>query len=207
MLIILQDTDLDHSTARLNDKNQVIAVTKFTDKEVTVPANQITNLLFRGLESSNRSMVCTGVELGGQWYGDRPDDGAYIDALDGMKIKYFGEPPAVKTQFIVKEGYQGLDIYITNIDDQPNFSVAIQGIGNQGHNWKREETVKGYHLHSNSVRMAFSESLGVELFLPDGSHYTAEVPRKEFNNSLGTYMFEAVGANNLHGILDQFTLN
>ena len=46
----------------------------FTDRAITASIqNSGMTLLYRQLKNANRAMVCTGIKLYGNWYGDSPE--------------------------------------------------------------------------------------------------------------------------------------
>lgn len=86
-VIIVQGGDLDDNTIKIIDgqtkPKDVRANVVFGEAEVQVQANIIQSFLFRRLENGNRLMVCTGFQYNDQWYGDRPDNGGYLNPFSG----------------------------------------------------------------------------------------------------------------------------
>ena len=54
----------------------------FTERyiEANIVINRVM-FLFRQLKNADKSMVCPGIRLNGEWYGDAPDGEGFIDAF------------------------------------------------------------------------------------------------------------------------------
>lgn len=208
---VVQEINTDGLTITING-DKLSSNVIFTDKEATVPTNQVSNLVFRQLQNSNKIMVCTGIEVGGKWYGDRPDNGEYINPFTGETL-YEGEKPLEKVQFLYKEGWNGNTIEIVRwTSGTPSLEIKqIGGVHNEDYvlvnpNEVVDTTINGdpaktyiYHLGSTSVRFQDTEELDFKL---DNFEHHRLFPRIATNNSLGVFGVEAIDDNDLHMVID-----
>ena len=89
---VIVEADLDNQTVNVSDDHKVGSMFLLTSQEVTIPANQIQNLIFRKSKNSNYPMFCTGYQVGDDWYGDRPDDGVWLNPFENnQKYQRTGE--------------------------------------------------------------------------------------------------------------------
>ena len=124
---VIVEADLDKQTVNISDENKVGSMFLLTSQAVTIPTNQIKDLIFRKSQNSNYPMFCTGYKIGDDWYGDRPGDGVWINPLENnQKYQRTGEtnvrytpttPPPEKsegkrTRFIVKETNNGVQLIV-----------------------------------------------------------------------------------------------
>ena len=79
---IVTPDDLGEGIEWNEDTQKYEAELLFTDHTVTagIPINN-TAFLFRQLKNANRVMVCTGIFLYGEWYGDAPDNEPFTDVF------------------------------------------------------------------------------------------------------------------------------
>ena len=79
---IVTPDDLGEGIEWNEDTQKYEAELLFTDRTVqaNIPINDM-SFLFRQLKNANRVMVCTGIFMGGKWYGDAPDNGPFTDVF------------------------------------------------------------------------------------------------------------------------------
>lgn len=206
MVNLLEKVEIDGTTVTFND-NVLKSKLLFTDKEATVPSNSIEQFLFRELDNSNSIMACTGILVGGTWYGDRPDDGVYTNPFTSQVITR-GNPPPEKVAFLMKETWQGNQIQLVRWSvNQPTLIVRKMG-GVSGSDTEYQPTqvidttLNGqpakhyvYDLGSASVRFQQQEEMDITL---DGVEYsTNSLPRLAYEDSLGTFGVEGLSVDDV----------
>ena len=79
---IVTPDDLGEGIEWNEDTQKYEAELLFTDRTVqaNIPINDM-SFLFRQLKNANRVMVCTGIFLYGEWYGDAPDNGRFTNVF------------------------------------------------------------------------------------------------------------------------------
>lgn len=203
---ILQDINIDGVTIRAsestrNEQSKLNAVVHFMNRELTVPASQIQLLLFRELTNSNHLMVCTGFQYRNEWYGDRPDDGEYINAFDNLKL-YRGVKPTPKPRIVVQEGWQGLQmsfygmldvsndmgeqsVFISNVswNGQANDEMGLSGTIHTNNE------IGGYNVHfeSSNVVVSYAQEFEVDFILEGNNRYIIKLPKVKDISGLGTF--------------------
>ena len=114
---LIVEADLDNQTVNVSDDHKVGSMFLLTPQEVTIPANQIQNLIFRKSQNSNFPMFCTGYQVGNDWYGDRPDDGIWLNPFENnQKYQRTGE---VDTRYVENLTITSVALQ-TNMSDKPN---------------------------------------------------------------------------------------
>lgn len=115
---------------QIEDTNTI----QFTGNGITVDTSQISELVFRQIDQnknpSNRIMLCTGVKVGDEWYGDRPDRGSYLNPFTNETIEDNTPVEVHQAQFLYKENPNGNTIEIigfTENDAAPILSVSEYG--------------------------------------------------------------------------------
>ena len=124
---MIAEADLDKQTVTISDENKVGSMFLLTPQEVTISAKQIQNLIFRKSKNSNYPMFCTGYQYNQEWYGDRPDDGVWINPFENMQkyqrtgetdVRYTSDPSEDKpNRLILKETYSGVEIIVESKND------------------------------------------------------------------------------------------
>lgn len=99
--VVVTANDLDEKTVNIVEQKVVAEQTQdtntvqFTEQLKEVEISQISHLVFSEINqdknSSNKIVVCTGWKIGDKYYGDRPDDGKYINPFTGEELTK-GEP-------------------------------------------------------------------------------------------------------------------
>ena len=207
---VVQDIDVDDVTARIDPQGKLESRLVFTDKEVTINLGNGIQLIYRQLLSSNRTMVNTGVQFNGTWYGDAPDDQPYQDVFTGRTLQNVKLVPGTivdepqiyrpKAKIIVRELNGGVNVIFQLTGQSANVQdFAIRGMG-LGSDFSYSAEVDGYVLNSGNTIISFTESLGVS-FTYNGTIYTGEMPRVAFDGMLGTY---EVAGDTFDDVLRQF---
>lgn len=114
---VIVEADLDNQTVNVSDDHKVSSMFLLTSQEITIPANQIQNLIFRKSKNSNFPMFCVGYQVGNDWYGDRPDDGIWLNPFENnQKYQRTGE---VDTRYVENLTITSVELQ-TNMSDNPN---------------------------------------------------------------------------------------
>ena len=114
---VIVEADLDNQTVNVSDDHKVGSMFLLTSQEVTIPTRQIENLIFRKAKNSNFPMFCTGYQVGNDWYGDRPDDGIWLNPFENnQKYQRTGE---VDTRYVENLTITSVELQ-TNMSDIPN---------------------------------------------------------------------------------------
>lgn len=215
----IEHNEVDATTTEISGENKVTAKLLFTEKEATVPISSIEQLLFRQLDNANQIMACTGILVGDTWYGDRPDDGAYTDPFNN-RVLIRGEstgtsPVGGVTRFLYNEGWQGNTIVLERWDSDPVdlFVRTVGGISvNQQLQPSRVENTtlngqpaKNYVFELGGTSVRFQNEEHIDLTINGKSIYTDKLPRIAFENSLGTFGVEGVGADDTIQRLEELT--
>lgn len=212
---VIVEADLDKQTVNVSDDHKVGSMFLLTPQEVTIPANQIQNFIFRKSQNSNSPMFCTGYQVGNDWYGDRPGDGVWINPLENnQKYQRTGEtnvrytpttpPPeeseGKRTRFIVKETNNGVQLIVESSADDvstlPSFEdVTYNGTNldfSTGSSWEllsSNSEYATYYLQS-STKVLSNESSAVLEFSCNGQHYRVGLSRVAYEDGAGTYAIE-----------------
>lgn len=202
-IVVITNKDLDAKTSV--EKNQKLTSNLvFTEKEATVPSNTVTQFLFRELDNSNQIMACTGIQVDGVWYGDGPDDVNYTNPFTSQVLTR-GNPVAEKSAFIMKEDWSGNTIQFIRWDAENPPKLTINRIGGvlgsgleQQPDRVTETTLNGqpakhYIFSVGNISVRFQEEEEFDIVL-NGVHYAGAMPRLAFENSLGTFGWEASNA-------------
>lgn len=198
---VVQEIDIDERTLTVSESNpkKLQSVFLLTDKEATVPLNQIQQLIFRQTENCNYPMVCTGLQVGGKWYGDRPDNGEYINPFTNQVVQV-GQPEVPKKSIRFVETYQGIQVHLINWDASklPDITFTqYAGISTDEYaNWDQPDPeVDNWVFQSSNTLMAFANSIEVRYRKPDATigYYQANVPAIEARqDGTRTYGFEGL---------------
>lgn len=177
---------------------------QFTGNGITVDTSQISELVFREIDqnknSSNKLMLCTGLKVGDEWYGDRPDRGSYLNPFTNETIEDNTPVEVHQAQFLYKENPNGNTIELVGVPDNyvPQLKVYLYG-DKVGTGTKldpveiREVLLNGrpaknykYNLGEVSVRNQDKETLQWDF---DGQSFsTTELPRlNPTNEPLGIF--------------------
>lgn len=118
-LEIVFKSDLDNKTMIAHEGDKVESKFLLAQEHQVVNPSTITNLIFRKGVNSNFPMFCTGYETDGEWYGDRPGDGIWINPFDGKHYERMGdvntETTPTRTPLVMfVDTDEGAEIRITN---------------------------------------------------------------------------------------------
>lgn len=86
MIQVLTILNVDGKTTQMEPNGDVKANLVFSDKYKVFPVADITEVCIREPTNANTLSVITGVKVAGKWYGDRPDDGKYINPFTGEEL-------------------------------------------------------------------------------------------------------------------------
>lgn len=197
-ITVVQESDLDKESVVVDGAGKISSRVIFTDKEVTVNMSQAESILFRQLvnvnEDSTVKMVATGVLVGGKWYGDRPDEGVYIDPFNNMKEITVGNPAPVEHRSIIRvtETYQGQIIEFLNVPNTFDV-VTFQNVGNiHSDELLSAETISSdvgnsYKFTSSNTSVAYTESFEIKFTDSNQMVYTYPMTRVQFSGGLAVY--------------------
>lgn len=202
---IAQDINVDGITIVITEgkdgtQPKMNSVLQFTDRELQIPPAQIQQLLFRELLNSNRVMVCTGFQYGNEWYGDRPDNGAYKNVFTGT-TEYIGEKPKPQAKVIVQEGWQGIQLSLIGVPNEEvekftklydiNWNDKQQDVELTGVISDSElENCKDIHFESSNVVVSYADfftlAFGIKTNETDIAYMTRLGKTKD-TSGLGTF--------------------
>lgn len=212
---VIVEADLDKQTVNISDENKVGSMFLLTSQAVTIPTNQIKDLIFRKSQNSNYPMFCTGYKIGDDWYGDRPGDGVWINPFENnQKYQRTGEtnvhytpttpPPeeseGKRTRLIVKETNNGVQLIVeSNADDVGTLpyleDITYNGTNldfPSGANWELLSNTSDcatYYIQS-STKVLSNESSVVLKFSHNGQRYRVGLSKVADENGLGTYAID-----------------
>lgn len=209
---VIVEADLDKQTVNISDENKVGSMFLLTPQEVTIPANQIQNLIFRKSKNSNYPMFCTGFQYNQEWYGDRPDDGVWINPFENMQkyqrtgetdVRYTPEPSEDKpNRLILKETYSGVQVIVESKNDDLGSLPQLTDVTYNGNNlgnldsWKALNDGSFYQQSSTTV-LNFQSSAVLE-FTYNEHRYRVTLPKVADDGGAGTFAIEFGKNNNFY---------
>ena len=215
--VILED-DLDKQTVNISDEHKVGSMFLLTPQEVTIPGNQISNLqnlIFRKSKNSNYPMFCTGFQHNKEWYGDRPDDGVWINPFENMqKYQRTGETdvPYTPTQedkphrFIVKETYSGVQVILESIYDYIGVIPTLTDVTYNGNNlgevsaWEASPDHTIFTVQTGTTVLSYQNSAVLEFTYYYG-RYRVILPKVADEGGAGTFAVELARHYRLHTLI------
>lgn len=209
---VIVEADLDKQTVNISDENKVGSMFLLTPQEVTIPANQIQNLIFRKSKNSNYPMFCTGFQYNQEWYGDRPDDGVWINPFENMQkyqrtgetdVRYTPEPSEDKpNRLILKETYSGVQVIVESKNDDLGSLPQLTDVTYNGNNlgnldsWKALNDGSFYQQSSTTV-LNYQSSAVLE-FTYNEHRYRVTLPKVADDGGAGTFAIEFGKNNNFY---------
>lgn len=212
---VIVEADLDKQTVNISDENKVGSMFLLTSQAVTIPTNQIKDLIFRNSKNSNYPMFCTGYKIGDDWYGDRPGDGVWINPLENnQKYQRTGEtnvrytpttpPPeeseGKRTRFIVKETNNGVQLIVESSADDVSTLPYFEDVTYQGTNldfptgssWELLSNTSDYATYyiQSPTKVLSNESSVVLEFSYNGERYRVGLSRVAYEDGAGTYAID-----------------
>lgn len=198
---IAQDINVDNVTITISTDStgtpKLNSNVLFTDKELTVPPSQIQLLLFRQLANSNNVMVCTGFQYGNEWYGDRPDNGAYRNPFTNT-VEYVGEKPVLKPKVVVQETWQGIQLSFIGVPQNVaniyktlnNVSWNIQSndeslIGLE--NSSEIDSAVDIHFQSTKTIVSYVDEFNLTFTTSNSGNVSITLPKVKDTSGLGTF--------------------
>ena len=215
--VILED-DLDKQTVNISDEHKVGSMFLLTPQEVTIPGNQISNLqnlIFRKSKNSNYPMFCTGFQSNQEWYGDRPDDGVWINPFENMqKYQRTGETdvPYTPTQedkphrFIVKETYSGVQVILESIYDYIGVIPTLYDVTYNGNNlgevsaWEASPDHTIFTVQTGTTVLSYQNSAVLEFTYYYG-RYRVILPKVADEGGAGTFAVELTNGLRFHTVI------
>ncbi len=202
---VIVEADLDKQTVNISDENKVGSMFLLTPQEVTIPANQIQNLIFRKSKNSNYPMFCTGFQYNQEWYGDRPDDGVWINPFENMqKYQRTGETDVRYTpdtsedkpnRLIVKETYSGVQVIVESKNDDLSTLPSLENVTFQGNSlgnldsWVALSDGGGFYQQSSATVLSYQDSAILE-FTYNEHRYRVTLPKVADEGGAGTFAIE-----------------
>ena len=202
---VIVEADLDKQTVNISDENKVGSMFLLTPQEVTIPANQIQNLIFRKSKNSNYPMFCTGYQVGNDWYGDRPDDGVWINPFENMHkyqrtgetdVRYTPEPSEDKpNRLIVKETYSGVQVIVESKNDDLGSLPLLENVTYNGNNlgevsaWEALPDATGFFVQTSATVLSIQNSATLE-FTYNEHRYRVTLPKVADDGGAGTFAIE-----------------
>lgn len=114
---VIVEADLDNQTVNVSDDHKVGSMFLLASQAITIQPTSLRNLIFRKSKNSNFPMFCTGYQYVDDWYGDRPDDGVWLNPFENnQKYQRTGE---VDTLYVENLTVTSVELQ-TNISDRPN---------------------------------------------------------------------------------------
>lgn len=201
---VIVKADLDKQTVNISDENKVGSMFLLTPQEVTIPANQIQGLIFRKAKNSNYPMFCTGFQYNSEWYGDRPDDGIWVNPFENMQkyqrtgndnVEYVAPTPTKNLKFSIVETYQGVHVRVENstytTDNPPPIKAILYNGGNNLGTPSWVEDNGALVWQSSSTVLSFTQDVSVQVDFTNGRQYQGTIERTSNNGGAGTYTLEA----------------
>ena len=201
---MIAEADLDKQTVTISEENKVGSMFLLTPQEVTISAKQIQNLIFRKSKNSNYPMFCTGFQDNQEWYGDRPDDGIWINPFENMQkyqrtgetdVRYTSEPSGDKpNRLILKETSIGAQIIVESKNDDLGSLPQLLYIHYNGIYlshlglWKALNDGSFYQQYSSTV-LSFKSSAILE-FIYNELRYRVTLPKIADEGGAGTFAIE-----------------
>ena len=202
---VIVEADLDKQTVNISDENKVESMFLLTPQEVTIPANQIQNLIFRKSKNSNYPMFCTGFQYNQEWYGDRPDDGIWINPFENMQkyqrtgetdVRYTLEPSEDKpNRLIVKETYSGVQVIVESKNDDLGALPQLTDVTYNGNNlgevsaWEALPDATGFFVQTSATVLSYQSSAILE-FTYNEHRYRVTLPKVADEGGAGTFAIE-----------------
>ena len=202
---VIVEADLDKQTVNISDENKVGSMFLLTPQEVTIPANQIQNLIFRKSKNSNYPMFCTGFQYNQEWYGDRPDDGIWINPFENMQkyqrtgetdVRYTLEPSEDKpNRLIVKETYSGVQVIVESKNDDLGTLPQLTDVTYNGNNlgevsaWEALPDGTGFFVQTSATVLSYQNSAVLE-FTYNEHRYRVTLPKVADEGGAGTFAIE-----------------
>lgn len=205
---VIVEADLDNQTVNVSDDHKVGSMFLLTSQEVTIPVDQIQNLIFRKSKNSNYPMFCTGYRSGDDWYGDRPDDGVWLNPFENNQkyqrtgetdVRYTPDTPQPEpsedkpNRLIVKETYSGVRIIVETKTDDLGSLPTLTDVTFQGNNlgevsgWEYEG---GVFFVQTSTMVLSSKNSSVLEFTYNDHRYRVTLPKVADNGGAGTFAVE-----------------
>lgn len=206
---VIVEADLDKQTVNISGENKVGSMFLLTPQEVTIPANQIQNLIFRKSKNSNYPMFCTGFQYNQEWYGDRPDDGVWINPFENMQkyqrtgetdVRYTPEPSEDKpNRLILKETYSGVQVIVESKNDDLGSLPQLTDVTYNGNNLGNLDSWKAlndgsFYQQSSATVFSYQSSATLE-FTYNEHRYRVTLPKVADEGGAGTFAVE-FGKNN-----------
>ena len=205
---VIVEADLDKQTVNISDENKVGSMFLLTPQEVTIPANQIQNLIFRKSKNSNYPMFCTGFQYNQEWYGDRPDDGIWINPFENMQkyertnekdVPYTpneSQPSEEKpNRLIVKETYSGVQVIVESHTDDLGSLPSLENVTYNGNNlgdlnsWEALNDGSGFYAQSSATVLNYQSTAVLE-FTYNEHRYRVTLPKVADDGGAGTFAIE-----------------
>lgn len=206
---VIVEADLDNQTVNVSDDHKVGSMFLLSSQEVTVSKNQIENLIFRKSKNSNFPMFCTGYQVGADWYGDRPDDGIWLNPFENnQKYKRTGETDVRYTpdtpqpepsedkpnRLVVKETSSGVRISVESKTDDLGSLPNLTDVNYNGNNlgdldpWELSES-NVFFVQTSSVVLSNQNSATLE-FTYNEHRYRVTLPKVADDGGAGTFAIE-----------------
>ena len=201
---MIAEADLDKQTVTVSDENKVGSMFLLTPQECTVSARQIQNLIFRKSKNSNYLMFCTGFQYNQEWYGDRPDDGVWINPFENDQkyqrtgetdVRYTPDPSKDKpNRLILQETYSGVQVIVESRNDDlgslPQLTDVTYNMNPLGNLDSWEVFNDGsFYQKSTSTVLSFRAAAILE-FIYNEYRYRVILPKIAEEGAAGTFAIE-----------------
>ena len=207
---VIVEADLDNQTVNVSDDHKVGSMFLLTSQAITIQPTSLRNLIFRKSKNSNYPMFCTGYQVGDDWYGDRPDDGIWINPFENNQkykrtgetdVRYTPDTPQPKpsedkpNRLILKETYSGVQVIVESKTDDLSSLPSLENVTYNGSNlgdlnsWEALSDESGFYVQSSATVLSYQSSAVLE-FTYNEQRYRVTLPKVADEGGVGTFAIE-----------------
>lgn len=207
---VIVEADLDNQTVKVSDDHKVGSMFLLTSQAITIPPTGLRNLIFRKSKNSNFPMFCTGYQLDEDWYGDRPDDGIWINPFENNQkykrtgetdVRYTTDTPQPKpsedkpNRLILKETYSGVQVIVESKNDDLGSLPSLENVTYNGNNlgevsdWEALPDATGFFVQTSATVLSIQNSATLE-FTYNEHRYRVTLPKVADDGVAGTFAIE-----------------
>lgn len=209
-ITVIVEADLDNQTVKVSDDHKVGSMFLLTSQAITIPPTGLRNLIFRKSKNSNFPMFCTGYQLDEDWYGDRPDDGIWINSFENNQkykrtgetdVRYTPDTPQPKpsedkpNRLILKETYSGVQVIVESKNDDLGSLPSLENVTYNGNNlgevsaWEALPDATGFFVQTSATVLLNQNSATLE-FTYNEHRYRVTLPKVADDGGAGTFAIE-----------------